>query len=52
VTQWGSEFNGKSDEQLVGTVRATDFITGFKRGKSHTLAGIEAASHCGFVRGY
>jgi hypothetical protein len=49
---WGTEFNGETDEQLIGKVPEGVYITGFKRGEGHTLANIEAASYCGFIRGY
>jgi len=51
-TLWGSAFNGKTSEQLVGTVPEGAFITGFKRGVGHTLSDILEASYCHFARGY
>ena len=50
--EWGSNFNGKTEQQMTGTVPEGTFITGFRRGAGHTLQDIEAASYCKLVRGY
>jgi hypothetical protein len=51
TANWNSIFNGPG----TGTIEKTPnvaFITGFERGVQHTLKGLDAASYCGFIRGY
>jgi hypothetical protein len=48
---WGSSFNNAGWSRL-GEAGSHAFITGFKRSKAHTIAAIDSASYCGFVRGY
>eukprot|EP00658_Telonema_sp_P-2_P040557 TRINITY_DN28_c0_g2_i1.p1 TRINITY_DN28_c0_g2~~TRINITY_DN28_c0_g2_i1.p1 ORF type:complete len:1025 (+),score=241.77 TRINITY_DN28_c0_g2_i1:2-3076(+) len=43
---WRSTFGNLND------AGKHSFITGFKRGRGHTLKSVKAASYCGFVRGY
>jgi len=50
IVPW--EFDGSNAGALEGTVPTNGFITGFKRGQANTLASIEAASYCGFQRGF
>jgi hypothetical protein len=46
---WAADFN---TEDIPVKVPANKFITGFRRSAGHQLKNIEAASYCGFVRGY
>jgi len=48
---WGSKFNNIGWARL-GDAGSHAFITGFERGKQHTINAIDSASYCGFVRGY
>merc|ERR1719506_686669 len=48
---WGNAFNNIGWARL-GDAGSHAFITGFERGKVHTINSIDSASYCGFVRGY
>jgi hypothetical protein len=49
---WSSTFGSGGGRGALGDSGKHAFITGFLRGRGHTLKGIEQASYCDFVRGY